>query len=308
MGDTVKVDRVSVHAGAGGNWEMPATFTLSPDSWVGQSVQCTGTGNLRYRAGTDRFVYVGNPDGLSIEQMDYRRSGAEWTFSTYAKGSGKVRLRMDAYFAEESETQPGPPEYQNLPVIADPVTEPAGFNAILGPEGHVWLPIDPEPSVSPFYEDSGSPPAFENVEGEWHSIEDDGEWHRVVIRTRARVPEGNNQISFLGAQWIDTLIEVEDAGDLFISSVMLDSAEYPDAAFFDGGITEESSLDDFLWEGEANNSASLYYFDRLVRTKWLCTRLPQVVPAGRPYQIFFGSYWRPFVCETGETVMMTLPG
>jgi len=280
---------------------------LSSDSWVGQSIQCYGTGSLRYRSDPTSYVYVGNPAGITGDQWDYRRGGPEYTYSVYAKGSGKVRLSMHAYYPSDIENPTSGPEYQNLVTHDDPTTLAAGDPAILDREGRVWVLIEPTPASAPFYEDIGRPPAFDNVRGPWTSIENDGQWHRTVVKTRARVPEGNGQINFLGCSWIDTMIEVEDASNLLISSAMLDSTEYPEAAFFDGGITEDQNLDDFLWEGVADDSVSLYYFDRLVRTQWLYERLPQVVPAGRPYQIFFGSYWRPFVGETGETIMMDLP-
>lgn len=289
-------------------WEITGLSTaLDADSWVGQSLKCNGSGTLRYRAAADQFIYVGNLPGTTEEQFDYRRGGGEYTYSVYAKGAGKIRLNMDAYFPEDLEDLTSGPEYQNLPFVSDPTTEPVGYAAVVGPEGRVWKAIDPEPSAAPFYEDLGRPPAFESISSVQTVVENDGEWHRYVLRTRARVPEGNGQVTFIGARWIDGLIEIEDAQDLLISAVMLDSTEYPECAYFDGGMTEEAHLDDFLWEDNPDSSVSLYYYDRLIRTKWLCRYLPQVIPAGRPYQIFFGSYWRPFVCDTGETMMMSRP-
>lgn len=464
--------------------------SLVTDSWTGRAVRCSGSGTFRYRESADRFVYVGNVPGTSVEQYDPRRGGAEYTFSVYAKGRGSVRLRMDAYLAADIEDLSSGPEYQNLRLVPDPsalggrnllnmnqatgsdygltvpttsdvpyfstitggtassstsysdegsrsirvaptgagnvgptfgsnagsvVSVPVNqripaspgetitvaysvispstvprrdfftlifffdalgnqlsssgqnmgstptswtrytFSAVAPPEtayigfriyvggvvdtteytyydriglwkgeggdwtypgedavldeatGRVWSRIDPVPTSAPYFEDIDRPPYIASTTGTWDEIEDDGQWHRVVLTTRARVPEGNGQISFMGARWIDAQIEVNGADGLLLSSVMLDSTEYPECAFFDGGITEDPVLDDFIWEGDANSSVSMYYYDRLVRAKWLCTRLPQVIPAGRPYQIFFGSYWRPFVCSTGETVMLEVP-
>lgn len=289
-------------------WEITGlTTALDADSWVGQSLKCTGTGTLRYRQAADQFIYVGNLNGTTQDQFDHRRGGAEYTYSVYAKGAGRIRLSMDAYFPEDLEDLTSGPEFQNLTTVADPTTEPSGDPAVIGPEGRVWALIDPAPAAAPYYEDLGRPPAFESINGVWTEVEDDGEWHRYSVKTRATVPEGNGQVSFLGARWIDGLIEIADATDLKISAVMLDSAEYPECAYFDGGITEDPNLDDFLWEDGADSSVSLYYFDRLVRTQWLCQYLPQVIPVSRPYQVFFGSYWRPFVPDTGETIMMARP-
>jgi hypothetical protein len=279
----------------------------SDDSWVGQSLLCSGEGSLRYRSAADQFVYVGPLNGTEENQWDPRRGGSEYTFSAYFKGAGEVRLRMDAYYPEDFTDLTSGPEYQSLTMAEDPTVEAAGDPAILGPEGRVWTLIDPTPAAAPYYEDIGRPPAFEDVIGGWQQIEDDGEWHRISLKTRARVEPGEGLISFVGARWIDTRIEIRSAKDLRVSAVMLDSTEYPECAYFDGGMTEDVDVDDFLWEDEADASVSYYYFDRVVRTKWLCQRMSSVVPVARPFQIFFGSYWRPFVCKTGETIVMEIP-
>ena len=131
---------------------------------------------------------------------------------------------------------------------------------------------------------------------------------RVVLRQPSRPGDRRiTRISFVGARWLDTQIEIRSAKDLRISAVMLDSTEYPECPYFDGGMTEDVNVDDFLWEGEEDSSVSYYYFDRVVRTKWLCQRMGTVVPVSRPFQIFFGSYWRPFVCSTGKTIIMPVP-
>lgn len=275
------------------------------DSWVGKSVACYGSGHLQYRAGQDRFVYVGPLKGTQPNQWDWRRGGPEWTFSVYVKGKGDVRLIMDAYQPTDRTDLDSGPEFQNLISVADPATYPVGETAIIETgTGRVWTALDPTPAMSPYYEDIGRGPALASVVGEWTSPEDDGEWHRVAVKTRARVSENEGQINFTWAWWIDAKIEIRSANGLKVSATMLDPNEYPLCAYFDGEMTENLSLDDFLWEGPANNSVSYYYFDRVIRAKWLYERMGYVVPAGRPYQIFFGSYWRPYVGKSGETIIM----
>ena len=280
------------------------------DSWVGKSVVCYGDGSLRYREGPNKFVYCGALRGAQDNQWDYRRGGPEYTFSVYVKGEGEVRLTMNSYLAMDRLDQNSGPEYQNLLSVATPSTYPAGQSAIIETgTGRVWTAITypAVPTVAPFYEDIGRGPALASVSGEWTQVDADDEWHRVVLKTRARVEENEGRISFNEASWIDTLIEIRSANGLKISSVMLDPTEYPDCAYFDGGMTENLALDDFIWEGSADASVSYYYLDRVIRTKWLYDKMGSVVPAGRPYQIFFGSYWRPYVGSTGKTIIMVPP-
>jgi hypothetical protein len=289
-------------------WEVTGLgWIYSDDSWVGQSIQCSGEGLIRYKEPDGRLVYVGPLPGTETDQWDSRREGAEWTFSVYFKGSGEVRLKMDAYNPTDRQDLASGPEYQDLITVGNPTMEPVGKTAFLGPEGDVWVAIEPQPTAEPYYESIGRGPAVASVSGEWTAIEDDGDWHRVILKTRARVPDNEGRISFMGARWIDTQIEVRNANPLRVSAAMLDPNEYPTCAYFDGGMTEHLNLDDFLWEGVADNSASYYYFDRVLRTKWLYERMGYVIPAGRPYQIFFGSYWRPYVGKTGETIIMNIP-
>ena len=277
-------------------WD-PATDTLFPDdAWVGQSVRLDGDASLRYREGAGKFVYVG-PRVIANEPefFDPGRGSAEWTFSIYARGSGRIKLSMDAYAAEDRQDVTSGPQYQDLTTVPDPFTEPAGDPAILGPEGDVWILIDPLPSEEPFYQSLDRPPNFARVEEEWQDVEDDGRWHRFTATTTARVREGLGRVSFSGVWWIDVQIEVENADGLLLSAAMLDPTEYPECQYFDGDMVEELELDDFIWEGDANNSVSKYYFDRMLRTQWLWERMGFVVPAGRPFQIFFGAYDRPYV-------------
>lgn len=285
-------------------WD-PVTDALVPDdSWVGQSVRCYGAGSMRYREAANQFVYVGPKVSVidaTSSVLGYSEYGsAEWTFSIYARGSGRVRLKMDAYFPSDLTVANSDPEYQNLNSTADPFTEPAGDAALLGPDGNVWLLIDPLPSAAPFYESLDRPPAFASIESEWEDIEDNGRWQRVVLPTTARLDESLGSVEFAGAWWIDAQVEFDGAEDLLLSAAMLDPTEYPECAYFDGSMTEDPTLDDFIWEGTENDSVSQYYFDRQLRTRWLWERLKSVVPAGRPYQIFFGAYDRPFVPPDSE--------
>lgn len=279
-------------------WDVDDSLSAE-DSWVGQSFVAYGSSSLRYRAGADQFIYVGpKPETLSSGTNIYSYAeygSAQWTFSVYVRGSGRVRLTMDAYNPADRTDAASGPEYQDLVTVADPFVEPAGDPAILGPEGNVWVLIDPAPSEAPFYESLDRPPAFASVVGPWEDIEDDGLWHRVVLTTRARVEENEGQVSFAGAWWIDGQIEVENGDPIRVSAAMLDPKEYPECAYFDGDMAEDPNIDDFIWEGNANNSISHYYFDRQLRTRWLWERLNAVVPAGRPYQIFFGAYDRPYI-------------
>lgn len=270
-------------------------------AWVGRSIVCDGSGHLK------RMVYVGPLNGTQENQWDPKRGGPEATFSVYAKGVGEVRLLMSAYYSTDQTNLAAGPQYQSLPTSASPATAPAGAPALLdSTTGRVWTLISPTPSVAPFYEDIGRGPAIASVTGEWTTIEDDGEWHRNLIHTYARILEEEGRIAFTGARWVEVTVEVRNANGLRLSSTMLDPTEYPVCAYFDGGMTESLALDDFLWEGVTDNSASYYYFDRVLRAKWLHENIGYAKPAGRPHQIFFGSYWRPYVGATGETKILAL--
>lgn len=291
-------------------WENSGvTTSLDPaDSWVGKSLVCNGTGMLRYREGAGKFIYVGPMRSANENQWDFRRGNAEATYSVYVKGEGEVRLTMDAYYPTDHLDLTSGPEYQNLSSSSSPSTEPAGESAIIEQStGRVWKAISPTPSVAPFYEDIGRGPVLATASGEWTAVENDGKWHRIIVKTNARVQENEGQISFVGARWIDGKIEIRNANNLKVSAVMLDPVEYPTCDYFDGGMTEDPFLDDFLWEDVANASVSYYYFDRVIRARWLYERMGFVIPVNRPFQIFFGSYWRPYVGSTGETKMMAVP-
>ena len=277
------------------------------DTWVGKSLIANGTGMLRYREGTDKFVYTGPLKETMGNQWDPKRGGAEYTLSVYVKGAGDVKLTMDAYNPIDRNDLNSGPEYQNLIKTATPATYAKGQAAIQdSTTGLVWTAItDPAvPTVAPFYQSIDRGPALGTVSTEWTTLDETDDWQRVVLKTRARVYENTGQVDFMGARWVDTKIEVRNAKSLRISAVMLDPSEYPVAQYFDGEMTESLNLDDFLWEGTVNNSVSYYYYDRVIRAKWLYERMGYVVPAGRPYQIFFGSYWRPYVGSSGETIVM----
>lgn len=450
-------------------WDPSTDAVVPDDAWVGQSLRFNQSGSMRYREDTNKFVYVG-PRGDAGTPYEMGRSGSgEWTFSTYVKGSGRVRLRLDGYLPESWETTPSTPEYQNLPTVADPTVEPIGDPFVLGPEGDVWQLLDPPyyttlgailesavdpsttdlstvmpplaqspdgslweynsgatetpyytewgvpttldviqdpltepagdkyikaagdggnvvwtlidptpgaapyyervavvpladpetarpvfseylmysgdlwglispmPSAAPFYELLGTPavssdiaveppgstyiidaagvvavldgppyyesldrgPAAASVTGDWIDVENDGEWHRVVVTSDVRAEEKFGVVdtpsAFTACWWLDAQIEWDNAENLHVSAVMLDPHEYPECAYFDGDMTEDPLLNDFLWSGDANASISEYYFDRQIRTRWLYERMGFVVPAGRPFQIFFGSYDRPYI-------------
>jgi hypothetical protein len=83
---------------------------------------------------------------------------------------------------------------------------------------------------------------------------------------------------------------------------MLDPTENPYAQYFDGSMTEDPAVDDFIWSKTQadyttpleNQCVSYYYYDRKARTRWLYENLKYVVPVDRPYQIFYGAYDRPY--------------
>jgi hypothetical protein len=158
-------------------------------------------------------------------------------------------------------------------------------------DGWVWA-LD----STGYYEPTGQSPWFARVRSAWLQV-DRLDWGRITLQTAARMmAEGSpsasvsedEQISFLGAYWIDALIEVEEAGEGFrIASLMLDPNEHPVAEYFDGDMAEDPRVDDYIWEGAPNESVSNYYYDRRIRTRWLWENLKWVVPVGRPYQLFY---------------------
>lgn len=165
-------------------------------------------------------------------------------------------------------------------------------------DGQVWHLIDQQ-----YYTATGQQAWFAQVDGPWIELRDDGQWQRLKIRTDAYSLEQDGQVSFLNAWWIDAVVEVENADGVRLSSLMLDPSENPVAQYFDGGMNPEPNLDDFLWskvdtltqQPLENQCISYYYYDLRSRVKWLWDNLRFLVPIGRPYQIFFGSYDRPYI-------------
>lgn len=114
----------------------PLTDSLDPDvSWVGQSMVLGGQGILRYQdqdsEGGQAFVYVGPEFSFdatgSGDWIDYSRGSAEWTFTAYVRGRGRVRMVMEAYLGEGGGVK-GPVQGLNIPVVADPENQPFDKN------------------------------------------------------------------------------------------------------------------------------------------------------------------------------------
>jgi hypothetical protein len=173
-------------------------------------------------------------------------------------------------------------------------------------DGQVWKKLP-----GPYYEDTTEKPYFAEAAGEWTELVDQG-WERHMIRTAAWTPEDEGRINFSGCFWIDARLEFMNCKDVLISAFMLDPNENTVAEYFDGSMTEDPALDDFIWsktfteDGDyvtpkANECVSYYYYDRRARVRWLQENLRYVVPVDRPYQIFFGALDRPHIPETLST-------
>jgi hypothetical protein len=189
--------------------------------------------------------------------------------------------------------------------VVGPVVETSGDPLVLPPttapllqvrhtpadpsvDGYVWQAVD-----APFYADTGEPAVISSLTGEWTSLREGDDWQRLVLSTTARYAEAALEaVSFLAVGWIDARIEVEPAAgsQIKVSAAMLDPSESVVAQYFDGGMTETLEIDDFLWSGAADASPSMYYYDRLIRARWLSYALQYLAPAGRPHQIFFNGY------------------
>jgi hypothetical protein len=168
-------------------------------------------------------------------------------------------------------------------------------------DGQVWME-----NALPFYEATGQQAWFETVDGPWIDLRDDGEWQRLHVQTDAFSREEDGRVSFLNAYWIDCIVEYENCDGVRLSAMMLDPCESPIASYFDGAMTPEPNTDDFLWSKVDNDQVpmenqciSYYYYDQRGRMKWLWDNLRFLVPIGRPYQIFFGAYDRPYIPKSG---------
>lgn len=195
------------------------------------------------------------------------------------------------------------PYYERLGATQTVDVDAAGDPALLPPTNQNYLrSTSGDPSLTdlvwikdpgPWYVSTGSGLAIATVAGPWVDADPD-EWTRAFLRTGTLFGAGEG---FNYAWWIDARIEVEDASDLKVSSVMLGRHERDTPPYFDGGMTEATGRDDFIWRdpGRPNASPSEYYPDRAVRTRWLYEYLPLLVPVKRPVQIYYGDYSRPYV-------------
>jgi hypothetical protein len=394
-------------------WAITGSAVLDEsDMWVGQSLTVNGDAMLRYQDtdmdGHLAYVYVGPSRDIHDPEWVYEPAAgsAAWTFSAFFKGTGRVRLVMDAYRRTDFSTAKSGPEFHGLTTISDPTTAPydATKEAVLDNDGQVWLlreapyyeslgrphveaspatmtnqpdqyvlsstghlwsAITPKPSSAPLYADLGAttlivddpsitdddpevmPPgaqyikiqsadtardgyvwsripgsyyeptgntaAFAQVVGEWIDINADT-WDRRYIQTDTRwfvdeesgvepaLEGGGGGQNFYLVDWIDARIEIEDATNLMVSAVMLDPTEWPIASYFDGAMTEDPHLDDFLWSGAVNDSVSFYYYDRISRARWLAENLRYLIPVNRTFHIYFGSYDLPYVAPVTTTL------
>lgn len=191
---------------------------------------------------------------------------------------------------------------------ADPASELPGATYLITSgsgdanyDGQVWMLID-----QPLYEPTGQEAWFDSVDGPWVELRDDGEWQRLHVQTDAFSREEEGRVSFLNGYWIDCIVQYENVDGVRLSSLMLDPCESPIAAYFDGAMTPEPNVDDFLWSKVdvdqaplENQCISYYYYDQRGRMKWLWDNLRFLVPIGRPYQIFFGAFDRPYIPKSG---------
>lgn len=205
------------------------------------------------------------------------------------------------------------PLYENLgvpvTVTEPPLTAPPTDTYVIvqmsppdpSRDGRVWQAV-----AGPFYEPTQSTlnansngAAF----GPWVEIGSDSEeqdWTRLILQTSAR-NDDPDAIDFGGCHWIDARVEIKDASGLWVSALMLDPTEHPIAPYFDGGMTEDPSLDDFIWSDESrpNDCISWYFRDRISRSQWLWQNMPFLVPVARPVQVFYNDWSRPFVPGQG---------
>jgi hypothetical protein len=99
---------------------------------------------------------------------------------------------------------------------------------------------------------------------------------------------------FSGCWWVEAEVKVMRVDDyapsnpnLILSSFMLDTSEGPLADYFDGDMNEGGLRDDFLWFDDGYGKYSVYYYERLERTRWLYHHLYNAVPVNRPVHIYY---------------------
>ena len=232
------------------------TVRLDVESWSGQGLTLTGEGVLHYED-AGGLVFVGPTDAGkrptgAIRTTDWwepTRAGNEYTFSVFAKGTDAM-IQLSMYGYEPEDLDAG---------VVTPTAEPKA-----------------------------------QVHSGFFQLNDE-EWERFFIKTTSRLEANNPDAdTFGGCWWIKVEVEVvRDYGanpndpEVLLSSFMLDASEGTLCDYFDGGMDEEAVRDDFLWLGAPNESISVYYYDRLVRTHWLWRNLYTVVPANRPIHIYF---------------------
>lgn len=131
------------------------------------------------------------------------------------------------------------------------------------------------------------------IYGQWTTISND-DWERLYIQTGLRTSDVE-RANFQNCHWVDARVEVRFAKNLRISALQLDPTEYPIAPYFDGDMTEEPEVDDFVWSGDANNSVSEYYRQRRARTEWAWRSMGYMAPVARPVQMYYLDYSRPYI-------------
>lgn len=138
------------------------------DSWVGKSLQVTGSGSIRFRDldkdGNPAFVYVGpSKDLTQADWFEPGRGSARWTASVYVSGTksmeegpfikpARARLVMEAYRPTDGTKAKSPPEHIDVVEVADPNTEPYGPEAVKDDGDEIWTRMLP-----PFYRLVGKP-------------------------------------------------------------------------------------------------------------------------------------------------------
>lgn len=240
------------------------SYELLPDSWVGQSIHVTGEGTLSYSmssvgapydaAFTAEFGLTGSGDPARFVYVGPTRNPDQMEWAETGVGGGQYTFSI---YAKGS-------GYLQLVMTAYAVVDPSIIESAMNP-----VPL--AQAASPFLTVS------------------DSDWTRFWVKTTALLTDVSDQVNnFAGAYWVDCQVVVTGpASDVQLSAFMLDSHEDTVAEYFDGSLDETGDVDDYLWLIDSDNSISVYYYDRIVRTRWLHTYLFTAVPAGMPVQMFF---------------------